>query len=141
MPIMASVAINGCTRPTVTTSPLKRPQPMPTATPSNAAGTRPMAVLWASTTDDSAITAATDRSKPPETTTMNWPTERMPSRADWVSRLLRLRVDRNTGEASAAPAAMASRMKKTSLTATNAHSRAAGRRPPDREVALMPPPR
>ena len=71
MPIMASVAISGTTRPIVTTMPLKTPQPRPTATPSSAASGRPSDTVDASTTDDSAMTAATERSKPPETTTRN----------------------------------------------------------------------
>ena len=45
MPIMASVAISGWTRPIVTTMPLNRPQPAPTATASIAAGSSPSAAL------------------------------------------------------------------------------------------------
>ena len=111
MPIMARVAMSGWTRPQVTTSPLNRPQPTPTRMASSAAGPKPtMPAVLARTTEARAITAATERSKPPATTTANWPTEMMPSRADWVSRLLMFPGERNAGAASDANTTKTARM-------------------------------
>ncbi len=77
---MASVAMNGTTRPYAISTPLTSPQPAPTARAAKTMAAQPklLAIAWVARvvhqTEDRAKIAPTDRSMPPPVTTKVMPT-------------------------------------------------------------------
>ena len=88
--MVASVTTIGCSRSTAMKKPLKAPAAAPMAMPPkpHSAILRGSSCMWlASETLTSEMTAAADRSKPPESTTMVCPTAAMASVAPPVAML------------------------------------------------------